>query len=153
MTTTKKYLPSEASFDIESFPFYWVARLDALYGQEMDKTLKKQGMDLARWRVCMLLRSHQQLIISDIAKHAIRKVPTTTKIVQRMEDEGLLFTRKDNTDGRARVVQLTALGNKKINTILSLTKPLFEQAFDGLSDDEIEQLNRLINQVFNNLSY
>lgn len=146
------YLPTDSNFDINNFPFYWIARLDALYAQEMDKTLKKIGMDIARWRVCMLLKVHKKLHVSEIAQHAVSKIPTMTKIVQRMEAEGLVTAHKEKTDARIKVISLTEEGYKKIAIVLTTTKPLFKDAFEGLSNEEVFQLNISISKILNNLN-
>lgn len=146
-----KYLPKSSSFDINSFPFYWVARLNSQYEHEMDKTLKKIGMDVSRWRVAMLLRIHGELRVSDIAKHALGKIPTITKIVQRMEEEGLVTSQILSTDARVKVVKLTEQGSNNIETILHTTQTLFEQAFENISEEEIKQFNQISQKLFNNI--
>ena len=42
-----------------------------------------------------------------IANEALMKIPTITKIVQRMEKEGLVIVYKQKNDGRVRIVKLT----------------------------------------------
>lgn len=146
------HLPASKTFEINQYPFYWIARVDALYVQEMDKTLKKLGMDIAKWRICMLLKVHQQLHVSEIAKHAISKVPTITKIIQRMEKEGLVVSHKSPTDARIKLISLTQEGYKKIDIVLNTTKSLFNNAFTGLSLEEITQLNQTMGKILNNLN-
>ncbi|WP_372836503.1 MarR family winged helix-turn-helix transcriptional regulator, partial [Pontibacterium sp.] len=108
----EKYCPASDNFEIDEFPFYWVARLNSLYAMEMEKTLKPMNMDISRWRVAMLLRIHGELSISDIAEHALGKLPTITKIVYRMRDEGLVDVNTSETDGRVTVVTLTDQGHE-----------------------------------------
>lgn len=87
MSTNRKadmYDPLSDNFKRREFPFYWIAQLNALYGQEMERLLKRVDMDVPRWRIIMILKEHSELSISEIAGHAVAKLPTTTKIVYRM---------------------------------------------------------------------
>lgn len=148
----KPYLPVSDQFDIEAFPFYWVAQVNALYGREMEKVLKPLQMDASRWRVAMLLRVHGDLSISELTEHAIAKMPTITKTVYRMRDEGLVEVNPSPTDGRVIIVSLSREGYRRVSVVREQTESLFKQAFHGLSDAQIERMNRLLSHIFSNIS-
>ncbi|HYH21679.1 MAG TPA: MarR family transcriptional regulator [Azospirillum sp.] len=150
-TTSSKYLPGSDSFDVNSFPLYWVARLNAKYGMEMEKKLKAVNMDVSRWRVAMLLRVHEELSISQIAEHAIAKLPTITKIVYRMQDEGIVTVKPSATDGRVSIVSLTEKGHSNIREVNETTQKLFKRLFNGISETQIQRLNATLQQMLNNL--
>lgn len=148
----EKYLPSSESFDVNEFPFYWVARLNALYSREIEKTLKPMNMDISRWRVAMLLRLHGEMSISDIAEHALGKLPTITKIVYRMRDEGLVNVEQSATDGRVTVVSLTEKGYDNVEVVKERTQDLFKKAFQGFTEPQINKTTHLLQRFFDNLS-
>ncbi len=152
MSTNKNsYFPHNEQFVYQKFLFYWIARTESLYAQEMDKSLKTIGMDSSRWRVVLLLREHTELTISKISNEALMKVPTVTKIVQRMEKEGLVTVRKQESDGRVRLVKLTTQGKSQIEMIVKQTAPLFENVFEKFSVEEIETFLDLSKRLFNYL--
>ena len=148
----EKYLPVSENFEIDEFPFYWVARLNALYSIEIEKTLKPMNMDISRWRVAMLLRLHGQMSISDIAEHALGKLPTITKIVYRMRDEGLVNVEQSPTDGRVTVVSLTEKGLENVELVREKTQWLFKKAFNGFTEPQINKTTQLLRRYFDNLS-
>ena len=148
----EKYRPASDNFEIDEFPFYWVARLNSLYAMEMEKTLKPMNMDISRWRVAMLLRIHGELSISDIAEHALGKLPTITKIVYRMRDEGLVDVNTSETDGRVTVVTLTDQGHENVESVLEGTQSVFKKAFKGFTEPQIRKSNQLLRKLFDNLS-
>ncbi len=147
----KTYFPSSTGFNIEQFPFYWVARLDAMYRREMEKSLKKLNMDHSRWRVAMLLHVHKRLSITHIAEHALAKLPTVTKIVHRMRDEALVTLSPCKKDGRVTMVELTAQGAANVEQILAQTQKLFQRAFEGMTPAQIERTNASLANMFSNL--
>lgn len=147
-----KYLPASDDFDLESYPLYWVARLNAKYSAEMEKKLKQVKMDVARWRVAVTLRYHGDLTISQIADHAIAKMPTMTKIVYRMQDEGLVSVRSSENDGRVCIVSITEKGIRNLEFVNDGTKNLFSRLFRNVTDEEIEVFNSTVKKMFGNLS-
>ena len=86
--------PEHEEFSYEEFPFYWLARVHAIYSLEMEKVLKKLGTDIPTRRVLLMLRLHGTVSVSELANHAIIKLSTLTRIVQRMREEGLVETRR-----------------------------------------------------------
>jgi DNA-binding MarR family transcriptional regulator len=148
---TSKYFPASDDFDIIGFPPYWLARLNARYALEMEKKLKLVNMDVSRWRVAMLLRVYKELSISQIADHAIGKLPTITKIVYRMQDEGLVAVSTSESDGRVSVVRLTEKGYAVVEEVIETTQNLFRRLFAGISEAQITRLNAILEQMVNNL--
>ncbi|MBA4501575.1 MarR family winged helix-turn-helix transcriptional regulator [Marinobacterium marinum] len=155
MSTRRKidmYDPLSDNFKRCEFPFYWVAQLDALYTQEMDRLLKRVDMDIPRWRIIMILKEHSELSISEIAGHAVAKLPTTTKILYRMRDEGLVLLKTSPEDGRVTLVSLTGKGLERLEEIRGSVSQLFRRSFKGLTSAQIERANTLLAKMYNNLT-
>ncbi len=63
-----------------------------------------------------------------------------TKLVGRLEDDGLVERRADPTDGRVKIVTTTAAGDARVADIRSRREAWLARQFRLLSDDEIERL-------------
>ncbi|MGB2131018.1 MAG: MarR family winged helix-turn-helix transcriptional regulator [Marinobacterium sp.] len=146
------YDPLSDDFKRREFPFYWVAQLNALYSQEMERLLKKVDMDIPRWRITMILLEHSELSISEIADHAVAKLPTTTKILYRMRDEGLVLLKTSPEDGRVTLVSLTEKGLERLEEIRESVSLLFRKSFKGLTSAQIHRTNALLAKLYDNLS-
>lgn len=146
-----KSRPSSEAFELDEFPFYWIARVNARYALEMEKTLKPMNMDISRWRVAMLLNVHGEMSISDIAEQALGKLPTITKIVYRMRDEGLVAVFPSDMDGRVTLVRLTELGYENVTYVFANTQDVFKKAFKGFSEPQVRKVNKLLGKLFDNL--
>ncbi|SEJ18610.1 DNA-binding transcriptional regulator, MarR family [Pseudomonas linyingensis] len=154
MTSKRKvdmYDPLSENFKRREFPFYWIAQINALYSQEMERLLKRVDMDVPRWRIIMILKEHSELSISDIASQAVAKLPTTTKIVYRMRDEGLVNLVTSSEDGRVTLVSLTDKGVESLELIRGSVSKLFRSSFQGLSSAEVHRTNVLLSKLFDNL--
>ncbi|MBF8999051.1 MULTISPECIES: MarR family winged helix-turn-helix transcriptional regulator [Vibrio] len=148
---SQRYNPSSDDFHKEDFPFYWLAQVHGRYSQAMEKALKKVNLDIPRWRILATLNQEGHCSISQIAMHSIAKLPTVTKIVQRMKDEGLVESQISSDDGRVTEVMITEKGIHALNEIQDTTAPLFKQSFKGMTEAQIKRLNKLLEQLFHNL--
>ena len=155
MTTAKKRVnrhnPASQDFKKEEFPFYWLARVNGRYSMAMEKALKKVDMDIPRWRILLILKDNGASSISEISTHAIAKLPTVTKIVYRMKDDGLVDTAPSPEDGRVTQVRITEVGLQNIERMQEVTRELFQRSFKGLTEAQVQRLNRMLEVVFHNL--
>lgn len=142
---------SEHQFHRADWPFYWIARVNALYTQEMERVLKVVNCDISTWRVLAILQEQGVSSVSDIALHSVSKLSTTTKIVYRMKADGLVETNTSASDGRVTQVSLTDLGRHTIEEIQHGTSDIFRTSFKGLTEAQITKLNGTLEKIFNNL--
>lgn len=152
---TKKYskfLPCSEDFSLESFPFYWVTQVHAQYVLNVDHALKKYGLDNSRRRILLALDSKPHASVSDLSDMVVSKMSTTTKIVYRLKDEGLVETYSCEDDARITRVLLTEKGVEMTNKINDLTSVVLEQSFEGLTPLQIEKMMESLKHVFKNLA-
>jgi len=149
--TWRRADPVDPDFEIAKSPFYWLARVDGRYTLKMDAVLKRVGMDVPRWRVLMLLTEHGPASISELAEHAIIRMSTMTKIVHRMKADGYVDTRVSAADGRVTEVLLLPKGRQSVKQVRAQAGRIFQQAFYNLSDSQLDGLNEVLRQIFQNL--
>lgn len=143
--------PAETSFRIADYPFYRIARVNALYSDCLDRELKPRGMDQPRWRVLMILSEHNPAAMGLIARLAVMKLPTLLKLLQRMVEEGLVRTAPRLSDQRVSEVSITARGRRALVVIRRVAAKVYAQVTADLSPDEIELLNALLGRIETNL--
>jgi DNA-binding MarR family transcriptional regulator len=143
--------PLDANFSMTSWPFYWVTRAGRRYSHSLDVALKRIGMDVARWRVLMILTEYSPASISELADHGVSKLSTMTKTVQRMEAQGLVTTRVRDSDARVTEVMLTDTGRETVAIVRGSASRLFHLAFEGISEAELLTLNDILSRLHGNL--
>lgn len=148
----RRYIPSSSDFYYEEFPFYWLARVHGIYQRKMERTLTKVGTDIPTWRVLFILKVHGTSTISEISTHAIAKLPTMTRIIQRMKQEGLVETNTHAEDGRVTEVSLTEPGRTLVHRIEDVTEGLFARSFKGFTPAQIARLNASLAQLYGNIA-
>ena len=143
--------PIDDNFEMSSWPFYWITRVARMYTHDMEDVLKKIGMDVARWRVLMILNEINPASVSELADHVVIKLSTMTKTVIRMQADGLVLTSPRKSDARVTEVRLTEAGRSAIGSVRRQASKVFRQAFQNFNAAEIRELNETLKQVFINL--
>lgn len=138
-------------FRMADWPFYWITRVTGRYFQNIEFALKPIGLDVPRWRVLMALYERKTASVSEIADHAITKLSTMTKIIQRMQLDGLVTCRPSETDARVTEVTLTDRGQEARRRAWREVKVIYSRAFTGLDHPDIAVINGLLETVFHNL--
>lgn len=141
----------ETGFNMEEWPFYWLTRFSGRYLQQMELALKPVGLDIPQWRVLMALRDRERLSVSEIADHAISKLPTMTKIIQRMAADGLVTCQPRASDQRVTEVRLTQRGEAASRDAWNAANRIYARTFEGVSTKEIATLNRLMRTLTRNI--
>lgn len=155
MSTIKKTPDDQSSdpvFHREEFPFYWIVNVYARYSQIMEITLKKAQLDVSRFRVLMVTHQYGKASISHIAEHTMAKMPTVTKIVGRMRDDGLVTTSNSEQDARVTEVMLTAAGQEKVEEAMRLASKVFDKGFKGMTHSQVEKMNQSLGRIMQNLN-
>ena len=147
-----KFLPSSDDFSLEDFPFYWITQVHAQYVMNVDYALKKYGLDNSRRRLLLALESKPHASVSDLSDMIVSKMSTTTKIVYRLKDEGLVDTYSCENDARITRVFLTENGLEMAKKVNDLTGVVLEQSFDGLTPLQIEKMMDSLQHIFKNLT-
>ncbi len=77
---------------------------------------------------------------------------TVTKMLARLERDGVIERRSDAEDARILRVYLTAHGKALVQPVLDVWRQMEERITDGMSEAEILLLRRLLLHIQNNLS-
>lgn len=141
----------DEKFSFRTWPFYWLARANGRYLQGMEVALQPLGLDIPRWRVLMILQEDGRASIGELAEHAIAKLPTMTRIVQRMQADALVRCYPRKTDGRVTEVVLTELGEVAGAAAWNAANQIYGSAFRNMKNSEIEALTNLLQNLAKNL--
>lgn len=134
---------------VDGYLPYLLARASHLISGEFHATLEKRRIPVMHWRVlCSLLEA--PMSVSELADIVIAKQPTMSKLLARMEKQGLIARESDPVDGRGVVVSITAAGERLAQPLVRLAKrheasvlaPLGEKDASAL----VAVLRRLIEQ-------
>lgn len=135
-------------------------------GFRLEKTVKLMKLTLSRllsqhpeldttvdqWVIMYLLEKYIVLSQQEIGDYAFKDAPTITRMIDLMESKSLVVRIPDITDKRRLMIQLTPTGKNKFHLMQPIVNAFREEAYVGLSDEQINVLDSTLNIIFNNLS-
>ncbi len=112
----------------------------------------KAGITVDQWIILQLLEKESGISQLEIAQQTYKDAPTVTRIIDLLVGKDLLKRVPDEEDRRRFKIHLTDEGYKKIEEVLPLAKQFRARAWNGLSEQDKEQLTTYLNQIFKNLA-
>jgi DNA-binding MarR family transcriptional regulator len=106
---------------VDGYLPYLLARASHLISGEFHATLEKERIPVMHWRVlCSLLDA--PMSVSELAAVVIAKQPTMSKLLARMEAQGLIARETDPADGRGVLVSIAPPGRQLVQPLIGLAK-------------------------------
>ncbi len=143
--------PAEPGFVLEDYALYNLVRTAATYNEEMAKALKRYRLDTIKWRVLMLLHDKSPSSVGDLARRSVTKTPTLTRVLIRMERDGLIVRRALSVDKRVVQVTMTPKAARTLKEVQAIGQRVFERAFEGVSGTETAELTAILKRIRANL--
>lgn len=144
--------PSAETFALEDYPFYLMTHAMAAYYGLLEKSLKKIGVDQPRWRVLMILGAQNPSNMSELSDRAVIKNSTMTRLIQRMQTQGLVRAARHPDDNRISEVYLTPLGEARLNMVRDIGGQVFRHAFGTTTTGELSDLVTRLKSIIAHLN-
>ncbi|TWG86217.1 DNA-binding MarR family transcriptional regulator [Cupriavidus gilardii J11] len=107
---------------VDGYLPYLLARASHLISGEFHRKVEAAGLAVTEWRVLATLSDRDACTVGALADITLTKQPTLTKLLDRMEADGLVTRRRDGSpDRRHALVSISAKGRDRV-------RPLLEQA-------------------------
>lgn len=123
-----------------------------LFRRAFNARTRDMGITALQWRLISYLKRHEGIRQGPLAELIEVEPITLSRMVDRLEDAGLIERRADPTDRRAWRLHLTPRAAGLMSNARDLTETLTEEATEGLSAAELDQLVTLVERVRANLS-
>ncbi len=124
-----------------------LARVARTVSRAFDAALAEAGGSLPVWLILVSLKSQGHGNQRQIAEAVGIESATLTHHLNRLETAGLVTRRRDPTNRRVHVVELTDGGETLFNTLLQEVVTFDRQLRAGFSDRELAQLQRLLDRL------
>jgi MarR family transcriptional regulator for hemolysin len=116
-----------------------------------DRRAATLGVTRAQWRVLVRLSRQPGLRQVDLADCLDVEPITLCRIVDRLEEAGLVERQRDPSDRRAWRLELTAKAEPLVEKLRTLATGLSSEAFAGLNPAEIETMRNALATVRDNI--
>lgn len=129
-----------------------------LMGIVMHRVMKRakskyEEFDLNRSQASILFTLHQRSSMSqkDLAESLNMTPPSITSAIRKMEKDGYISRKQDESDQRVMRLALTEKGESCIQNVKKVAEEMRELIFRGMSPEEIILFRRLLIQINDNL--
>lgn len=109
--------------------------------------LADSGVNEQKWRVLRVLDESGPLDQSLLADRACLQLPSLTRILHAMQDQGLVTRSVDPADRRRSIVTITDAGLAVIESHAEASIALFARLEDSFGRDRLEQLLDLLEDL------
>ena len=119
---------------------------------ELDRRLRPSGFSHSRWLLLLHLSRHDGCTHRELAQHMGIEAATLVRLVDHMEQEGLLKRSGSTTDRRIKHLNLSAAGNKAVEHIRSHAALLRKEILSGTSKQDIDVCIKVLGGIRNKLT-
>lgn len=136
---------------LEERATFLIHRVNAKLAQACNPVFAEHDIDLYSSRILVALSQHRKLNVGALVELMALPQSTISHQLKRLEKMGHVQRTRSKEDNRAVEVTLTAEGEALAETCNQLSRTIYLAAVASFSDTEVEMLQRLLQQMFENL--
>lgn len=125
-----------------------------LIGREVNKKMSNIGLTSSQSEVLGFLNGNSDKVIYpiDIEKAFLFSRPTVTGILKRLEEKGFIELIQNPTDKRYKQIKVTEKSSKLFEEVDNRLELINKIAYKNVSKEEVEELDKILNKMLNNLT-
>jgi DNA-binding MarR family transcriptional regulator len=129
-----------------------VVRTGAVLNDLLEQLLKPFDLSIPQYNVLRILRGAEPdaLCRNDIRDRMITRMPDMTRLLDRMEEAGLVARTRETEDRRMVLTRLTAEGERLVDEISPLVENEHQRRFGNLKREELATLIAVLTAVRRN---
>ena len=136
---------------METLPFE-IAETAHTLRRAFDRRAAGLGATRAQWKVLFRLTHTPGLRQVDLAEILDIEPISLCRIIDRLQEAGLVERTRDPDDRRAWRLHVTAKAEPLVERLKAIAGELFDQAFAGIDPEEIEKVRGMLARVRENVS-
>ena len=109
--------------------------------------LNEAGISEQKWRILRVLEENGGMGDTAIAEASCLLLPSLTRILRTMENDGLVTRQEDNTDRRRSIVSITESGRMMVFDHLKDSDQYFKRLEKAYGKEKLEQLLDLLEEL------
>ncbi|WP_232492033.1 MarR family winged helix-turn-helix transcriptional regulator [Novosphingobium kaempferiae] len=129
-----------------------LAQVARLMRRSFDERAREIGVTRPQWQVLSVLRRHPGIKQAELAEILEVEPITAGRMIDRMQDGGMVERRADPADRRAWRLYLTARGDEMIERLQPLAEETSEAALAGIDDADKAHMMRTLDRMLANLT-
>ena len=128
-----------------------ISHLHAITADFTNAKLADKNLVSSHGFILYLLSVNKTMTKTEIAKATNRDKSTTTVLIRKLIDEGLVQEDTSETDARSKIISLTAKGRSLNKLTSSISEDLLSVCYKGFTQKEKKQLLDLLLKMNSNV--
>ncbi|CUH86956.1 Transcriptional regulator HosA [Phaeobacter sp. CECT 5382] len=100
-----------------------------------------------QWRVLRVVQENGGIDPTQIAEEACLLLPSLTRILQKLDEKGLINRTRDTVDRRRQVIKITPAGEEIIEANIAASLELVARTREKMGEERYEALLDLLNDL------
>lgn len=126
---------------------YLVRRSSNLILPQFEALFADHELSFSQWTVLMALREWQVSTSAEIARHICHDAGSLTRLLDQLEQRGLVTRLRSDTDRRVVTLTLTPRGAQLLETLMPLVADFWNGLLGDFSHVEIKTLIKLLTRL------
>lgn len=131
---------------------YLVKRAHHLAHPLVEAAFAAEAISFSQWALLMCLRDGLATTCGDAAKVMAHDPGSLTRLVDQMQERGLIARRRSQADRRVVDLALTPAGETMVNDLAPRVVKCMNDALDGFTHAEVDTLVSLLTRLVANVS-
>ena len=136
---------------LDSYFPYRLYRASKKLQVRLQSRLRALRMNPSQWHVISVLKAYGALSIGEIVDATLMEQPTVSRVVSRLEKNGLVSRRASTRDSRMALISLTAPGIEVFKQIVPAALRHQDLALEGIGRKEIAQVIAALDKMEENI--
>lgn len=130
---------------------YLINRITHRYNNNVRAELKAMGLTTLKVRIIVSLHIYDGLSVNELCIHAIAEQPTMSRVLDRLEKDGLVSRFVAENDSRSRLVKLSDAGKSLFGDIMPVMREANKDLLGCLEPGEREELLDLLTKILKHI--
>ncbi len=114
------------------------------FTRELVRVLDGQGSTIEQWRTLVLLMDGASHTMSEVTEHALLPAASSTRVIDRMVAQNLVYRKVDPADRRRVLVRVTSRGEAVYFELQTRIEAERDRILAATDLDEVAQLTALL---------
>jgi len=124
-----------------------------LMRRRFDERARTTGATGAQWRTLKILERREGINQGQLAEMLDVEPITACRMIDRLEESGMVERRRDPGDRRAWLIHLTEKARPVLAELHVVASGMIEDALQGLSTSQVETLLHSLNTMRSNMTF
>ncbi len=126
---------------------YLISQAHADIRPQVEALFEREDVSFSQWRVLMCLRDGLASTCADISRELSHDKGSMTRLIDQLEERGLLTRRRDAEDRRVVFLDMTPAGRAAVNTLIPKVVTYFNALLANFSPQEVKVLTELLTRL------